>query len=103
MDRLAFQVAQDATGTVLMLGGEIDAAAVDELRRCLTAGVTVVDMREVTFLDSSGLGVLLAASRRRTSPLRLRAPSPRVERLLQLSGTGPTFVVDNAPADGDGQ
>ncbi|MFI9152343.1 STAS domain-containing protein [Streptomyces sp. NPDC053367] len=44
----------------------------------------VLDASEVTFADSSFLNLLIAAHR--SVALRVAAPSPRVERLLEITG-----------------
>lgn len=57
-------------GTVLRVGGEVDVVSVSELRDCLHQVIqagsrqVVVDLRQVRFIDSVGLGVLLATHRR---------------------------------------
>jgi anti-anti-sigma factor len=50
--------------TVVTAAGEIDLASAPELRECLASvsnRKVVVDLRAVTFLDSSGISVLVAA------------------------------------------
>ena len=49
------------------LVGEIDAATAPKLRRCLDhdARIRVLDMAQVTFMDSSGLKVLVIANHSR--------------------------------------
>src|SRR6266508_1678182 len=49
----------------------------------------VVDLEQVSFLDSSGIGVLISVRRRireHGGSLRLTAPSPHVRRVLELTG-----------------
>ena len=49
-----------------------------------------LDFGDVTFMDSSGLHVLLATTRRAAevgADLRLVSVSARVQRLLELTGT----------------
>ena len=49
----------------------------------------VVDLAGVSFIDSSGLRVLVQDHQTRTEAgesLRLRAPSAAVQRLLEISG-----------------
>ena len=50
--------------TVVTAAGELDMATAPKLRECLltTEGNVVVDLRAVSFLDSSGIGVLIAVS-----------------------------------------
>ena len=64
------QVSQSDGVATVRLSGEIDTYTVPEVRRAFdkvaaTAdGKVVVDLREVSFLDSSGLGAIIALHRR---------------------------------------
>ncbi len=79
---------------VLTLAGEIDHHTGDQLRHALDVTDTarpriVIDMRQVTFMDSSGINILIAAHRAVTEAcgwLRLAAPTDSVLRVLQLVG-----------------
>ena len=91
----------DAADGVVLVAGELDAATGARLIRRLSARprVRVLDLSAVTFIDASGLRILLratdGAARRR---LDLRAPSPSVVRLCEL--TGLTTRVLGSPAPG---
>ena len=80
----------DTGDGVVHLVGEIDAATAPKLDRCLQhdPGIRVVDMSQVTFMDSSGLKVLAIANRARDASDRitLRAPSAAVRRVIDISG-----------------
>ena len=92
-----FSVSSDSSPGVVtvLVTGEVDldtAPAVrDEVLRHLHGGATVhLDLGDVTFMDSSGLHVLLATSRRAAevgADLQLARVSARVQRLLELTGT----------------
>jgi anti-sigma B factor antagonist len=101
---LDLHVTASGDSTVVEVGGEIDVASALELRDCLYqtidigSGRLVVDLREVSFIDSIGLGVLVGAKRR----LRGQGPGDgsiqlvcaeglvlRVLRLTGLDGTLP--------------
>jgi anti-sigma B factor antagonist len=80
---------------VVYVGGEVDLATCPQLRGVLAQLVDqgvyhlVVDLEQVSFLDSSGVGVLLGVHRRireHGGSLRLAAPSARVRRVLELIG-----------------
>jgi anti-anti-sigma factor len=85
----------------LELVGEIDArtapALNDRLTQHLASAPGVrLDVRGVTFMDSSGLRVLLGAteaSRANGGDLVLLSPTPIVIRLLDISGLGGHFSV----------
>ncbi|MEV0975438.1 STAS domain-containing protein [Streptomyces sp. NPDC049915] len=79
---------------VLTLAGEIDHHTADTLREALdVTGAPrprlVIDMRQVTFMDSSGINILIAAYQAVTAAggrLRLAGPTLPVLRTLQLVG-----------------
>lgn len=83
-----------ATPEALRLEGEIDLAAADRLadalRAAIESGTTVVDLSGVTFLDSTGLHVLLSAGAalNGNGPLVLVRPCPAVRRLLDIALPG---------------
>lgn len=77
---------------VLHVSGEIDLATADEFRdaleRVLSHGSTaVIDMADVTFIDASGLRVILqvAQTMNGAGPLIL-VNAPRVARLFKVVG-----------------
>jgi anti-anti-sigma factor len=80
----------------LRLIGEIDMDTSPILRRHLEADplITVIDLREVTFVDSTGLNVLINANRVRADGLVLRSPAGAVARVLELSGMDRMFRIE---------
>ncbi|WP_253195617.1 STAS domain-containing protein [Streptomyces sp. JHA26] len=79
---------------VVTLSGEIDHHTGEVLRRALEAAGTagprvVVDMRQVTFMDSSGINLFIAAHHTLTEAggwLRLAGSGETVRRTLQIVG-----------------
>ncbi|MFF9496071.1 STAS domain-containing protein [Streptomyces flaveolus] len=79
---------------VVSLTGEVDHDTAHQVRQALDVAGTrrprvVVDLRRVTFMDSSGLNALIAAHQAVTEAggwLRLAAPTAPVQRVLQLVG-----------------
>lgn len=78
------------------IGGEIDllsapairAAVAEQLARPETTGV-VLDLTEVSFLDSSGIGVLLACKRSAAGadrPLRVTGATGLPAQILEMTG-----------------
>lgn len=89
----------DAAGALVLIG-EIDTYTAPELEGSLAGlpDACVVDLAGVSFIDSSGLRVIVAAHtqrRERGGGLTLRAPSPSVERLLEISGVAGHLVVES--------
>ncbi|HTW18354.1 MAG TPA: STAS domain-containing protein [Nocardioides sp.] len=90
--------------TVVEVRGEMDVQAEPLVRDVLSAEATCVvfDLRAVTFLDASGLRVLLDVRRRAVEVggrVRLVAPSRPVRRILTLTRTDRLFLtVDTVEA-----
>lgn len=82
-------------GDIDMAGGPVLEAAIlqREDERPL-----VIDLDDVSFIDSSGLCSLLGASRRarsRGAEVVLRSVGPEVARLLDITGTTSQFVIES--------
>ena len=74
---------------VVTLSGELDAATSDGLLEWFTeiAGSTVVvDLSDLTYMDSSGIGVMVQAKRRLGDSFVLTRPQPPVERVFEITG-----------------
>jgi len=98
----AFERVERDGAPTLVITGEVDLACADELRDHLhaitasSATTGIVDLSGVAFLDSSGLGVLIAAKKRAVaaeSDLALTAPSPACRSVLEISGADRFFEV----------
>src|SRR6266496_3957792 len=86
-----FTVSLDDGTTTVIACGELDLAARDALRDALAPldGAVVVDLEQVTFLDSSCIGVLAGAGQRlqeRGGDLRVRNPAEVPRRALEITG-----------------
>jgi anti-anti-sigma factor len=86
-------VEREADRIVVRLRGEIDLVSVPALRDELLAmtgkASVVVDLAAVTFLDATGVGVLVGAHKRLANQggrLVLVNPPPAIARVLQLAG-----------------
>jgi anti-anti-sigma factor len=91
---VAIEVQPTPHEVVVRVKGELDLSTVPTLRAVLD-GIdprhrrVVLDLRDVSFLDSMGVGLLVEASRRCASELCelvLRSPSERVRQVLELTG-----------------
>jgi anti-anti-sigma factor len=87
--------------------GEIDLGTVDELRKAALEVIRtkpeaiIFDLRKVTFIDSSGLGILVAARRQlgaHSGEVRVVTDQPAVLQSLQITGLSRIFAVEAAPA-----
>ncbi len=87
------------------VAGEVDAHSSESFATALVAAgeqatAVKIDLSGVTFMDSSGLRVLVAAQQRAEAggpTLVLRSPSRQIVRLLDLAGLTENFEID-APA-----
>ncbi|RLV01282.1 sulfate transporter [Streptomyces griseocarneus] len=91
---------------IIELHGELDILAdqvlcprVDALTERFRVDV-LIDLRRVTFLDASGIRLLLRARQRvlaRGGRLRLVRGTPRVTKVLRLAGVESAFTILEAP------
>ena len=98
----AFEITQAPSGdaVIVELQGELDIAGTPELERQLSrltsTGVVriVVDLRNLDFLDSTGLSVLIRLHRAAQSAGQFQLPrgNERIERLFRRSGILEEFV-----------
>lgn len=87
---------------IVVASGEVDLATVSGLRQAisdhLAAGLTllVLDISAVTFMDSTGLGVLVGAGKKAAGlggSMRLVCDNPRILRLLKVTGLSRALTV----------
>jgi anti-anti-sigma factor len=98
--------------TVVVVEGEVDIATVEAVRQALkrTAGPLLLDLSGVTFLDTSGLRLVVEQDRDAKAtgrPFSIVAGPPEVQRLFDIAGLRDRlpFVTPppaDAPATGAG-
>ena len=99
-DHTWYQVEQMGDCAVVHAAGEIDAETVHGFDEVVTEAASlsshvVIDLAQVTFVDSSGLGALIVSrntARDRSGSMSLVSPPPMVRRLL-----GSTQLTDAFP------
>jgi anti-anti-sigma factor len=89
--------------------GDIDAATAGPLREELHALVQaehpdhlVIDLRDVTFMDSAGLSVLIRIRKQQMQhggDVTVVNPIPRVNRIMKITGLDAVFAPAPATAD----
>ena len=99
-DHLQITVEETCSAHVVKLRGDLDLGSADDLRERLN-GVAldgkpeiVVDLRDLAFLDSSGLRELIVASRSAATIGRrfaLIAGRDEIQRVFKISGTAERF------------
>ncbi|GAA4285923.1 hypothetical protein GCM10022262_02820 [Georgenia daeguensis] len=93
--------------TRLVLAGEVDASMNDELATCTTEitrlnGPLDVDVRNVTFMDSSVLAVLARLTQRLSAPVRVIGASESVRFLLELTHLSEVVELHDDFPEADG-
>ena len=102
----AAEVSRNNGHAVVAVRGEIDMATAGQLWTALEAAMDAcskveVDLRETTFIDSSGLAVLVKAhhrSGRAPDAIVVREPSAAIRKILALAGMDKLFDL----RDGNG-
>jgi anti-anti-sigma factor len=102
VEPVAEEDADDASPPPLVIKilGEMDVSNVHRLRALLEDVTTpdptiVIDMSELRFMDSSGLTVLLEATRRGAT-VYLREPSAIIRRLVDVTGLSDVLLIESA-------
>jgi anti-sigma B factor antagonist len=87
------EVTSEGPNAVLRLKGELDVASSatleDELQRVSGSSAVVLDLTDLEFIDSTGLGVLVKAHQRMRDEgdqLAVIEGTGQVKRLLELTG-----------------
>jgi len=108
--RAGFRADVDDTGgcVVVRLQGELDMATAPGLSRVLNHSLDAkpsaltLDLSDLTFVDSTGIGVLITACRRAGAQgcaFSVRSPQRAVLRALRLTGVDRVLAVAAGPAD----
>ena len=113
-DEFHVTVTDDDVDTIVSVRGEVDIASSPTLRSVIAAVQAhlirdaagrplVIDMSGVTFIDASGVGVLVDTARwvrRDGRTLVLRDPSPRTMRVLKMTRLLPIFHIEVGGSEG---
>jgi anti-sigma B factor antagonist len=100
---LRIEVANTTSPTTVVLSGELDVLTARRVRETLIAisnsgePRVVVDMSNVTFLDSTGLSALVGPLKRFRSmggELVVRSPATSVRKVLELTGLTRVLTVE---------
>ena len=106
-DAFLIQVIQSPDVVIFRLRGELDLATSPQLRHELAErtkpGVSkvVLDLSELSFMDSVGLSILVAEHKKVTElggTLVIQNPATRVHRLIEISGLTQYLNIES---DGD--
>ena len=101
---------QDGDDTVVRVGGDLDFPCADVLRMALTTALDrrpatlTIDVGRLTFIDSTGLAVLVHAWRMGQEggvPVALRSAPPFLASILDITGVGELLTRPAARAASD--
>lgn len=106
-----FSIKEISEGTkhYLELSGELDAFTAPELREKLiplveqSGHTVIVDLSEVTYMDSTGLGVFVGAIKaenKHQSEIILKNMTQRVRRLFDITGLDEIFNIQDDKTKG---
>ena len=112
-DDLGFNIFRHRQGdrVIVVPEGEIDVASADRVRQETRAAqdessVVVLDLRAVTFIDSSGMGALVELQREADandiSLALVRGPA-EVQRVIDLTGLGERLTLLDDPDQAGGE
>jgi len=102
------QISEGPHGPTITLSGEIDMSAVADIEAAIgpvvpsEAGLLVLDLRNVSFLDSSGLRVILRIDREQRDAGKrfvVVRGGRRVARVLELTGAERQLEIVADPAE----
>jgi anti-anti-sigma factor len=93
-DELSIRTSREGSTATVAAEGEIDLSTVDELRSAVTAAADgvdnlLLDLTEVEFIDSAGLGGLLelrSTLRSRSVTLQISAGEGPVRQAMEITG-----------------
>lgn len=89
---------------ILKVAGEVDAYTAPELKANLNplteqeGAEVVVDLTEVSYIDSTGLGIFIGAlksAENHNAALRLTGLNDRVKRLFTITGLDEVITIDD--------
>ena len=102
------QIRTEGSVSVLELNGDLDVSSAPTLQTALQQlmddgrQLVVLDLGAVPFMDSSGLGVLVAANRRLIAAggqIALASAAPALRKVFQLTRTNRLFKLYDAVSD----
>lgn len=99
---VAISTSADGDTEYVVIAGEVDMVSASVVEQALLAAVgratvnLVVDLKSVSFLDSSGLRALIVGREHAAGvgvTFRIDSPQPVVARVLQVTGVAESFGV----------
>jgi len=100
-EALTIEVRHEQGRSIVTAAGDIDISTVTRLRECLfemaaSGAPLVVDLDQVSFIDSVGLAVLVGAANRAAANggrLQVACARPKIRQLMLLTGLDRTLPL----------
>jgi len=95
----------EGSGKVILLRGEIDIYSAPDFKENLFQAMgdckedIVLDCSELSYIDSMGLGIMVAAlkrARQNDRNIRIRNPKPNVKKLFRITGLDKVFIMEES-------
>ena len=105
---LSLETRQEGNRTIIEVDGEIDVYTAPKLRECISGLVDdgqsklVIDLEQVQFMDSTGLGMLVDGLKRVHTiegTLELVCTHERVLRTLRITGLNKVFLIHGSQSE----
>jgi anti-sigma B factor antagonist len=105
---LDIRVERDGATCAVTLQGEVDVYTAPRLKDTLVEAIedgcvyVIVDLEDVAFIDSSGLGVLVGALRRakeRSGAIRLVCTKESILKIFRITGLDKVFPIFSSAAE----
>lgn len=102
------EVRSEKRASVISVSGELDLASGGELEEALARAAhsdveqVIIDLRQLEFMDSSGLNILIKAHQRAEAAgqrFGLVKGAEQVQRLLSLTGVADRMTLVDAPEE----
>ena len=99
---MSFKIVQRGDISVVKLTGEVDASNAMDLRKSLQRLIDsshtkiLVDLKDVNYIDSTGLGILVMAyklARGRNGSIKFSNVSPHISKLFELTNVNKLFEI----------
>jgi anti-sigma B factor antagonist len=103
MSGFSIDLAQDGDARVMAVSGEVDLEHAEDLAavgllitKFLNGHNLIIDLADVRFMDSTGLGALIQirnAAARDGRRVKLRSVHPRVRKIIEITGLLDVFEI----------
>jgi anti-sigma B factor antagonist len=108
MSKLSLSVKKDPRGTVVTLGGSLDAETAPQFASKINsiieegASMIVCNLKELSYIASAGLGVIISANeslRKKKGAIRLSEMNEKIFKIFKMLGFSTLFDIFDSNED----